>query len=43
MKPPYDIGLFALIQVIYQRDKVCYFNNKNAIIIMTTMKGKAID
>ncbi len=43
MKPPYDICLLALIQIIYQRDKVCYFNNKNAISIMTTVQGKAID
>jgi hypothetical protein len=43
MKPPYDIHLLALIQVIYQRDKVCYFGNRNAISIMSTMQGKAID
>jgi hypothetical protein len=43
MKPPYDIHLPPLIQVIYQRDKVCYFGNKNAISIMSTVQGKAID
>jgi hypothetical protein len=43
MKPPYDIHLPALIQVIYQRDKICYFNNKNVMSIMTTLQRKAID
>ncbi len=32
MKPPYDIRLFALIQVIYQKDNVYYFSNKKCNI-----------
>jgi hypothetical protein len=43
MKPPYDIHLPTLIQVIYQRNNVCYFSNKNAIPIMTIVQGKVID
>ncbi len=43
IKPPYDIHLPALILVIYQRDKFCYFNNRNAISIMIAMQGKVID
>jgi hypothetical protein len=43
MKLPYDICLHALIQVIYQRDKIYYFNNKNVISITTIVQGKTID
>jgi hypothetical protein len=43
MKPPYDIRLPTLIQVICKRDKVSYFNNKNIISIMTIMQGKVVD
>jgi hypothetical protein len=43
MKPHCDIHLPTIIQVIYQRDKVCYFSNKNAIPIMTIVQGKATD
>jgi hypothetical protein len=35
MNPPYDICFPTLIQVIYYKDKVCYFNNKNVISIIT--------
>jgi hypothetical protein len=35
MKTPYDIRFLALIQIMYQKDKICYFNNKNVIFIMT--------
>jgi hypothetical protein len=31
MKGPCTIHFFALIQIIYQRDKVCCFSNKNDI------------
>jgi hypothetical protein len=31
MKMSYDIIFLVLIQVIYQRDKICYFDNKNVI------------
>jgi hypothetical protein len=34
MKMLYDIIFLVLIQVIYQRDKICYFNNKNVISMM---------
>jgi hypothetical protein len=40
MKPPYDIHLPTLIQVIYQRDKVCYFSSKNAMPITTMYKER---
>jgi hypothetical protein len=43
MKPPYDIHFPTLIQIIYQRDKTYYFNNKNVISIMTIMQGKVVD
>ncbi len=29
MKSPYDIKFLAIIQVIYERDNICYFKNKN--------------
>ncbi len=43
MKEPYDIHLPAFIQIIYQRNKVCYFSNINAISIMITLKGKEVN
>jgi hypothetical protein len=43
MKEPYDIHLLAFIQIIYQKDKVYYFSNRNAISIMTIVKGKEVD
>jgi hypothetical protein len=43
MKPLYDIHFPTLIQVIYYVDKVCYFNNKNVISIITIMKRKEVD
>ncbi len=43
MKEPYDICLPALIQVIYQKDKVYYFSNRNAIFVMTDVKGNVVD
>lgn len=43
MKQHYDICLPTLIQIIYQKDKVYYFNNIIAISIMITMKGKIVD
>jgi hypothetical protein len=43
MKEPYYIHLLAFIQIIYQKDKVYYFSNRNAISIMTIVKGKEVD
>ncbi len=43
MKQHYDICFPTLIQIIYQKDKVYYFNNIIAISIMTTMKGNIVD
>jgi hypothetical protein len=43
MKELYDICFRTLIQVIYQKDKVYYFSNRNAISIMTSMKGNVVD
>jgi hypothetical protein len=34
MKSPYDIRFPIIIQVIYKKDKVCYFNNINIIPFM---------
>jgi hypothetical protein len=43
MKPPYDIHLPTFIQIIFKRDKVCYFNNINVISIITVVQGKVVD
>ncbi len=43
MKPLYDIRFPTFVQIIYYRDKVCYFNNRIVISIVTTMKGKEVD
>jgi hypothetical protein len=42
MKTPYDICFPTLIQIMYQRNKVYYFNNMNVIFIMTMVKRKPI-
>jgi hypothetical protein len=34
MKAPYDVHFLALIWIVYQKDKVHYFSNKNVISIM---------
>jgi hypothetical protein len=34
MKDPYNVKFLALIHIICQRERVCYFNNKNAIMLM---------
>lgn len=36
MKKPYIIHFYKLIQVIYQKNKVCYFNKRNVISNVTT-------
>jgi hypothetical protein len=33
----------AIILVIYQKEKMTYFNNKNAITLMRAKKGKKVD
>ncbi len=33
----------TIIFVVYQREKVTYFNNKNAITMMRAEKGKKVD
>jgi len=43
MKSLYNVRFLALIQVVHQRDKVCYSNNINAISMMMVNKGKPID
>ncbi len=43
MKKPCDNRLLAFIQIIYQKDKVYFFSNRNAISIMTIVKGKEVD
>jgi len=43
MKMSYDIIFLVLIQVIYQRDKICYSNNKNVISMMKVDTRKPIN
>lgn len=43
MKMPYDIKILVFIQMIYQKDKVCYFNNKNAISMMKINRGEMVN
>ncbi len=43
IKMPYDIKIIVLIQVICWKDKVCYFNNKNAICMMKINRGKTVN
>jgi hypothetical protein len=43
MKNPYNMWLPTLIQIIYKRDKVYYFSNKNAISTMIAIKGKYVN
>ncbi len=38
MEKPYPISFLALIKIIYQRNKVYYFSNRNVISIMTQIK-----
>jgi hypothetical protein len=40
---PYSVRYPTIIFIIYQREKVMYFNNKNAIIWMRVEKGKKVD
>ncbi len=40
---PYFVRYPAIIYVIYQREKMTYFNNKNAITLMRIVKGKKVD
>ncbi len=43
MKSPYDIRFPTLIQIIYQREKICYFNHRNVITMMKANKGEQVD
>jgi hypothetical protein len=40
---PYLMKYPTIIYVIYQRNKVTYFNNKNVIMLMKIEKGKKVD
>ncbi len=40
---PYSIRYLAIISMIYQRNKVKYFSNKNAITLMIVEKWKKVD
>jgi len=40
---PYDIKFLVFIQMIYQKDKVCYFNNKNVISMMKINRGEMVN
>ncbi len=43
MKPPYDVHIRVLIQIVYQRNKTCIFSNMNGISMMMANKEKSID
>jgi hypothetical protein len=43
IKTPYDIHFPTLIQIMYKRDKVYYFSNKNVISIIIKVQGKFVD
>ncbi len=43
MGPPYFVTYPTIIFVIYQREKVQYFNNKNAITLVRGEKGQKVD
>jgi hypothetical protein len=40
---PYFVRYHAIISMIYQKKKMMYFNNKNAITLMILEKGKKVD
>ena len=42
MKAPYDTHFLALIQIVYQKDKVHYFSSKNVISIIIVVEGKPV-
>jgi hypothetical protein len=43
MKSPYDIWFPIIIQMIYKKDKVCYFNNINIIYFMKANNGVLVN
>jgi hypothetical protein len=43
IKTPYDIHFPTLIQIVYKRDKVYYFSNKNVISVIIKVQGKFVD
>ncbi len=42
MKSPYDVHFPTFIQIVYKRDKVNYFSNKNVISMMMTNQRKYV-
>jgi len=40
---PYFVKYSTIIYVIYYREKVQHFNNKNAITLVRTYKGQKVD
>ncbi len=40
---PYFVRYLVIMYVIYQRQKVQYFSNKNVITLVRTQKGKKVD
>ncbi len=40
---PYSVKYPTIMSIIYQKEKVQYFNNKNAITIMRAKKGQKVD
>jgi hypothetical protein len=40
---PYFVKYLAIIFVIYQKEKVQYFSNKNVITLVKTKKGQKVD
>lgn len=41
MKKPYPISFFAFIKIVYQKNKVYYFSNRNVISIIN--QGKFVN
>jgi hypothetical protein len=40
---PYFVRYLAIISVIYKREKVQYFNNKNVITLVRAEKGQKVN
>jgi len=40
---PYFVRYLAIIYVVYHRDKVTYFNNKNPITLIRAEKGQKVN
>jgi len=43
MKSEYANKIVAILSIIYQKDKVQYFNNKSAMMIFRTDHGESVN